>query len=393
MHRNLLVITITAVLFGLAFGVYDLVLPLWLAAQEINYVQMGWIFAVSNGVMIFVPIVTGWLADRFGRKNFFATSIGVCSLACLLTPMSAHMIAQTLMRLLHRTAAGVYEALQGVLVFESNRGRFMAFIRLARGGELTCHAMGAFLVWVLLSRHGLGTDLSIPLYAAFGLLVIAAVLVVVALREPKVDAADPLSQRRFNPIGLPRVLILLAAFNFVFMLGLSISHCHMMILFFKDKFDLADGQVAIVSMVHRVSLGLPMLLAGFWATRPSRPVFIITLVLEGAFISLTILPPGAVGAVAVWFIHDPIGAAIWAPMNAWYMQHYARPRQRAADVATVMAMSTLGMAIGPVIAGYLAVYEGPLVGSVRAIDLPFFASGLVVAASAVFVFFLPKAPR
>ena len=38
-----------------------------------------------------------------------------------------------------------------------------------------------------------------------------------------------------------------------------------------------------------------------------------------------------VGAVAVWFLHDPIGAAIWVPMNSWYMQHYARPDRRAAD--------------------------------------------------------------
>ena len=393
MRRNLVVITITAVLFGLSFGVYDLVLPLWLAASDISYVQMGWIFAVSNGVMIFVPIATGWLADRFGRKRFFAASIGLCSLACLATPMTVHIGAQTLLRLLQRTATGVYESLQGVLVFETNRSKFISFIRLARGGEFSCHALGAFLVWVLVSRHGLAGDLTIPLYAAFALLVVAFVLVVAALREPQIEEADPLSRRRFNLIGLPRVLILLAGFNFVFMLGLSISHCHMMVLFFKDKFLLSDGQVAVVSMVHRVSLGLPMILATFWASRPNRLWFVITLVLEGVFISLVILPAGVVGAVVVWFIHDPIGAAIWAPMNAWYMQHYARPQQRAADVATVMAMSTLGMAIGPVIAGYLAVYDGPLIGSLRAIDLPFFVSGLVVASSAVFVCFLPKAPR
>ncbi len=42
MRRNLVVVTLAAVLFGLAFGVYNLVLPLWLTTHGIDYIQMGW---------------------------------------------------------------------------------------------------------------------------------------------------------------------------------------------------------------------------------------------------------------------------------------------------------------------------------------------------------------
>jgi MFS family permease len=137
-----------------------------------------------------------------------------------------------------------------------------------------------------------------------------------------------------------------------------------------------------------------MILTGFWIVRPSKRLFVTTVVLEGIFISATVLPSGIVGAVLVWLLHDPIGAAIWGPMNAWYMHRYARPDCRAADVATIMAMSTLGMTIGPIIAGCLAEYGGPLPPFIsNAIDLPFLVSGFIVAVSAILAGFLPKADR
>jgi hypothetical protein len=199
---------------------------------------------------------------------------------------------------------------------------------------------------------------------------------------------------KINPFGLPRSLILLAVFNFVFMAGLSISHSQMMVLFFFDKFQLAEHQVAWVSIAHRISLGLPMIIAAIWVTRPSKWLFAATVLLEGVFVSLTVFPTTVVGAVAVWFLHDPFGAAIWAPMNAWYMQQYARPERRAADVATVLAMGTLGSGLGPILAGKLADYGGYVPSALSgAIDLPFFLSGAIVAASAILVCFLPKAGR
>ena len=394
MRRNFVVITITAVVFGLSFGVYDLVLPLWLKANGVDYVQMGWIFAVSNGMMILVPIVTGWLADRFGRKRFFATALACCAAACAATPMTASVALQTVLRILQRAATGVYEALQGVLVFETDRAKFIVSIRMARGFEFTCNALGALLVWVLIRGQTSGDKLALPMLVTAGLLVGAFFMVLIGLREPAPDEAGPLKKGSLNPFGLPPVLVLLAAFNFLFTLGLSISHSQMMLLFFYDKFQLAEHQVAWVSIAHRVSLGLPMILAAIWVSRPNKWLFAATVALEGLFVSAAVLPTNVVGAVAVWFLHDPIGAAIWMPMNAWYMQQYARPDRRAADVATVLAMATLGSVFGPVIAGRLAEYPGsvpaPLSG---AIDLPFLFSGAIVVLSAALVCFLPSAKR
>ncbi|MBN1346967.1 MAG: MFS transporter [Phycisphaerae bacterium] len=392
MKRNLVIIVVTAVLFGLAFGIYELILPLWLKRNGISYKQMGWIYAVSNVMMMLVPIVAGWLADHFGRKRFFSASVAACAAACLATPMTASVVAQTGLRLLQRAATGVYQALQEVLIFETNAIQFIVSIRLARGFEYTCHAVAALLVFFLVIGKTSTESLALPMYLAVTMLVIAFVLVVRWLREPREQQTRRLDVKRINPFGLPKVLILLAGFNFLFNAGLSISHSQLQLLFFEDKFDLANSQVAIVAIVHRISLGLPMMLAAFWMTRPRKWLFALTVALEGVFVSATVLPTTVVGAVAVWFLHDPIGAAIWVPMNAWYMQQFARPDHRAADVATVLAMGTLGMAIGPILGGYLAEWPGhvpaPLSG---AIDLPFFVSGVIVFFSAALVCFLPRA--
>ncbi len=394
MRRNVFVITTTAVIFGLSFGIYDLVLPLWLKENRISYAQMGWIYAASNLMMMLVPIGAGWLADLFGRKRFFSTSLALCAVACLATPVTASVAAQTLLRVLQRAASGIYEALQGVLVFETSSAAFLLNIRLARGFEFTCHALGALVVYALVWGKPGKEVLALPMFVACGLLVASFVLVVGWLREPRPEEAVQLVKKRINILGLPPVLILMAVFNFTFQLGLSISHSQMQLLFFEDKFDLANHHVALVSILHRISLGLPMMLAAFWVTRPNKGLFIFTVVLEGLFVSATVFPTGVVGAVAVWFLHDPIGAAIWVPMNAWYMQEYARPERRASDVATVLAMSTFGMAIGPLIAGWLADYTGPVPSFLSgSIDLPFFVSGLVVALSAIVVCFLPKPSR
>lgn len=394
MRRNVFVITITAVIFGLSFGIYDLVLPLWLKDNNISYAQMGWIYAASNLMMMLVPIGAGWLADLFGRKRFFSASLACCAVACLITPMTASVAAQTILRVLQRAASGVYEALQGVLVFETSSAAFLLNIRLARGFEFTCHALGALVVYLLVMGRTGKDVLALPMFLAFGLLLVSFVLVVGWLREPPPEQAATLVKKRINLFGLPRVLILMAAFNFVFQIGLSISHSQMQLLFFEDKFDLAKQHVAVISILHRMSLGIPMMLAAFWVTRPNRGLFVFTVVLEGLFVSATVFPTSVVGAVAVWFVHDPIGAAIWVPMNAWFMQEYARPERRASDVATVLAMSTLGMAIGPLIAGWLADYSGPVPSFLSgSIDLPFFVSGLVVTLSGILVCFLPKPSR
>lgn len=383
-------IIITAGLIGLALGVYNLVLPLWLKAHAISYVQIGWIFAVSNGIIIVVPIAAGQLADRFGWKRFFAAGIGCCAVVCLATPTTVNIGAQVTFRVLQRAGASVYQSLQDVLVFQTSRRNFTPSIRLSRGVEGTCHAIGAILVWVLIRRQTGSADLAFPLLVAGGLAGLAFILVMTRLRASDARRDSMRTKFSFRITGLPRELMLLGIFNFVFMLGLSISHSHMMILFFYDKFSLAEHQVAWVSMAHRLSLGLPMVLAAFWRIRPNKWWFAIAVVTEGSLISLTVLPSGVVGAVSVWLLHDPFGATIWIPMNSWYMQRYARPNRRAMDVTTVMAMSTLGTAVGPIIAGHLVDHgiPGPLSGS---IDLPFFVSGLVVVLSAGLVCLLPTA--
>jgi len=382
---------VAAVLFGLSFGVYDVVLPHWLDANGINYAQMGWIFALSNLAVIPIPILTGRLADLFGRKRLFAAGLACCSAACAATPLMGRWIAQLLLRAVFQASGSIYYALQGVLVFESGRSKFFRWIARTQGGEAIFTALGSAAVLVLISSRGLLQELRLPFYLAGGLLAAAFLLVTVRLTEPdRTDVAD-LNRRRFNPLMLPPTLVLLMVFNFVFLVGLSMSHSQMALLFFYDKFHLARRDTAWINIVHRLSLGVPMVVLTFWTLRPRRWLFVATVAMEGVFISATALPSDVRVAVVLWFLHDAVGAAIWSPINQWYLQHYARPEHRASNVATVLAISSLGTTVGPILAGRLARFGGPVPFPLtRAIDLPFFVSGIVVLLSAIVVCALPK---
>jgi len=392
MRGNVAVILIAAVLVGLSVGVYDVVLPHWLQANGISYAQMGWIFALSNLVMMPLPILTGRLADLFGRKRVFASGLACCTVACGTTPATATVFGQMLLRLVQQAGTSIYSSLQGVLVFESSRSTFLRLIARTQGGEAVFTALGSASVLILLHREATVTDLSRPFYLAGGLLALALILVLIKLREPQKAPAPELTRRRFNPLALPSVLILLTAYNFIFQVGLSMSHSQMALLFFYDKFHLVRRDTAWINVVHRISFGLPMVLSTFLIRRSNKWVFAGTVVLEGIFISATALPRSVTSAVALWFFHDALGASIWAPMNQWYMQHYARPEHRASNVATVIAISALGNTVGPIVAGWMAhstlPVPYPLSGT---IDLPFFFSGAVVILSVIPLLFLPQA--
>jgi MFS family permease len=391
MRGNVVVIVGVAILFGLSLGIYDVVWPHWLHANGINYSQMGWIFALSNLAIIPIPILSGRVADLLGRKRVFAAGLGCCSAAYALSPVTSRLSGQMVIRLIQQASAAVYASLQGVLVFESSRSKFLWLIARAQGGEAIFTALGSATVLVLVSRQGTLGELSPPFYIAGGLLALAVLSVTVWLREPQRAQIPELNQRKFNPFDLPPTLLLLTAYNFVFLVGLSMSHSQMSLLFFYEKFELARRDTAWISIVHRLSLGVPMVLSTLWISRPSKWLFVGTVFLEGVFISATALPNNVRVAVALWFFHDALGASLWSPVNQWYMQHYARPEHRASNVATVLALSSLGSTVGPILAGRLARYGGPIPFPLsQAIELPFFASGVLVSLSAILVCLLPR---
>jgi len=165
---------------------------------------------------------------------------------------------------------------------------------------------------------------------------------------------------------------------FLMTLGVNISHCFIMPLFFIQKFHISIAEAAVVLMIHRMMLGVPMFIYGnFMKGKNLKLIYITAMLYEGLSIGAAALIPNFLIAVVVWLTHDFIGAALWSPIQNHYVQEFAREESRGKDVSEAVALSSLGAVIAPFIAGALAPID---------ISLPFLASGIVVALTIIPLF-------
>jgi len=390
MNRQVKVIIGIAVLYGIGFGIYEFTLPLYLKDHGFNYRDMGWVYFFGALVQLGLAMYGTSLADWIGRKRVYVGGLLCGTSAYLLTPLTPMKWFQAGFKTLREAAQGIQANLQGVLVFENARGRFLQFFSRARGGEYACQAIGIFLAIRIIDAFASGYE---P--AFFGgavLMMMATLLAILFLREP---ARTESRHERIRLTSLVKLdlhpkLYLIALSMFLFTLGLFISHSQYLLLFFQEKFACKDGTLATIGILHRATLGVPMLFAMWLVRRPRKAIYVTAVVLEGVFLSVSALVGNFYWATGVWLMHDIVGAALWVPIQQHLILKYARPECRAADVARVNAMGAIGLLFGPLIAGELVHYTGslPAIFAGGPLDLPFFISGLVIILSALPLLFL-----
>jgi hypothetical protein len=176
---------------------------------------------------------------------------------------------------------------------------------------------------------------------------------------------------------MERNLLLIAASGFVFAAGLSTSHCFVMPLFFTRKFGSSESVVAWVMLLHRFTIGVPMLLVGQLGLRHLKVAYISTMVAEGLALIGSVLAPSFLSSAFIWLLHDLIGAGIWQPIQYMIIQAYSNDATRGLEVGKVLTLAGLGGIIGPLVAGALFGHW---------VNGPFLLSGVLMAASAVPLF-------
>jgi predicted MFS family arabinose efflux permease len=264
------------------------------------------------------------------------------------------------------------ETLHPIILYEESRGRFMDFMGKTRGMEFLCQGLGTLITGLLIVRLGTGGNLLL----AGAMLAVGFVLFWLFFQE-----SGERPSATSNTGGLLQLfsfdmhwnLKVITASMFIFNVGLTTSHCFIMPLFFSDKFGVTPSTVAWVMVGHRLTIALPLLIAGTLAIRKLKGVYIWTLALEGAILSASALIPNFYGAAAVWLLHDLVGAGVWIPIQNLIIQDYTRPENRALEVGKLLAFGGVGTIIGPFIAGRL---------SDSNISAPFFVSGLLMVVAA-----------
>jgi len=360
---------VVSVLFGAAGGIYEFVLPYYLAGRGLSFVHMGFVFALSTLAMFAVRLGLGNLADQWGSKRLYLLALSSVALACFGTPLTASLGALVLLKTVREIGVLARDTAHPILLYAETRTRFADFIGKTRGAEALFQAVGTFVAGMGIAMVGAGG----AMWLAGASLGAGAVLLALGVRAGRAAPVAAAGAGRLFRFDLPRNLRVIMASGFVFSAGLSTSHCFIMPLFFSGKFAASPGAVANVMVIHRLTSVAPLLLAGCLPVRHYRAIYIGAMVFEGLSIAAAAYVPSFAGAAAVWLLHDLLGAGLWIPIQSAIIQDECRETSRGLDLSKTLAVAALGGAIGPVVAGYL---------SEVSLDAPFVVSGVLVAASA-----------
>lgn len=383
MSGNLWLVLSTAVFFGLATGIYEYVLPLFLKGQGISFGQMGVIFALAGLIMVVVRIYMGGLTDRLGRKPMLGGALLLCGLATAAPPLFFGLAAQLGLKIARDIAALTRETVFPIVLYEEHRGGFLNFIGKFRGIEFLLQAGGTFSAGLIVTLAGVGHTAGgyeVALLVAGGALSLSCLIWMAGFRShytPPREQGMNLSAL-FN-LDLHHNLRVILFAGLLLTLGVQLSHSFFLPIFFKQRFGIPDGMNAGLMALHRVTIALPMLIVGNLRLKNLRAWYIWGYLIEGVTLALTAVLPNFWASAGVFLLHDLVGAGIWAPIQASLIQRYSRDAARGAEVGKVLAWTSLGAVVGPLLAGQLAELH---------VILPFLCSGLITLVAAIPLFWL-----
>ena len=385
-RRALIALLIAGAFQATAFGIYEFGLPLYLEFLKVSFTSMGIIFGLSQFGILAVRYLVGSRSDVVGRKPFLVDALGLITVSTAVLPAVSGTMPLAAAKMVRDAAGVVRDAMRSLAVYEAAGARFVRWIGRAIGSEFFFMAVGAVSGGWLITR--LGWSWTFGVSAALS--AAATVTVWRWFREDpgivRTSAATTGSNRgvtRWLGIALPPNLWVLTASSFVFNVGLTMSHTFYLTLFFKHKFGFTVPALGALQMAHRFSLGIPMMVAGQWMDRPGlrrhyKAIFIVSMAAQGVCLSLTAILPGAALACGFFILHDILGATFFSPIQADFLQRWARPAWRGRDVALATGLGSLGAILGPLLAGFL-------LDRLAWRDGPFLASGLVIIVSSLVI--------
>lgn len=380
MKKIFIVLFLTTGFCGLSTGLFDFTYPVFLDRTGISFKNMGWIFSTSFFFIFFIRIYFGHISDIIGRKFFYSLSLFLLSFAQFTTTFLKKFIPLLVLKSIREIALTLKETFQPVVVYEFDKKKFLNLIGKINGIEFFLAGVGTFIAGFAILKTGAKNTLiisSVPVFFAFMLFY----LFYKEKRNNSIkDKKDFHPSVIFEKINNP-VLKKIIAVGFIINFGVFISHSFFMPLFFLKKFSVSPFILGIVLALHRVSLGLPLLITGKLVKKYHKKVFLYTIIFQGITISLTVFMPNFLLACIMFLLHDILGASFWQPIYNGYIQKFSREGKRGKDTSVVFAYTSIGKILSPVLAGYLATIN---------INFPFFFSGFITIFAFIPILTLPE---
>jgi hypothetical protein len=184
---------------------------------------------------------------------------------------------------------------------------------------------------------------------------------------PAREAVRRLNVKEIFSFDLTGKLRYLTIIYFILNVDTGLSHGPTMPIFFRYRFGMSLAVIAALMVVHRLSLGFPMLFAGRVRGKNLKSFYLISLILSGISLVLTPFIPRASIAIPVWIAHDLLGASVYVPIHNYLTQKCAGEDIRGLHVGKSFAYGSLGVVVGYFLSGYLYNFH---------VGAPFFAAGI-----------------
>lgn len=372
---GLIALTISTWFFGFSFGLYEILLPLYMDSLSISLIDIGYVFTISALFIAFLSIILGAKSDVYGRKIFMISALLLGGFSHLLTPFFNSVIMIAIVKTMFDSAVAIRGAVFTPMVYEQDRQSFISSYSRIAGLEFISQAIGLISAGLLVSIFDYRAAFTISsVLQIIGFLILALFFKenrVVGEKKVLKVRGERNVEKKFS-----RKLKILSLSGIVLLAGSSATHYFTMTLFFSKKFSLSPEVLSVLMTVHRLSLGIPMLyndriIKG--SKRFSYKSFLILFTtMQGLFTALATLPEGFLASAFIWLLHDPFGASVWFTLRNYLIQRYSGDETRGRDYNIVSFISSIGNIIGPFMAGYF--------GSMN-INLPFLIGGLIMILS------------
>jgi DHA1 family multidrug resistance protein-like MFS transporter len=352
-NKILFLLSSTAFLISLGFGVLIPFLPIYLQVLGISSMDIGIIFSSYTIGLLLARYPAGYLNDMCGGKWVMVGGMSLFSVSLLAMLLAKTTTIFCFLRFVQGTGSGLYSvsAITYLSTFTAYRTRgevLGSFDMFSRLGVVMGPAVGGFLLALYDFKA------SIVVGAFFSLLVIP-------ILAKKVENIRPQPQRKEKRellcTILPKVkkvspFIVLIFCSMISMVALS-SIQLVLPLFLKNEMEIPVYQIGLIMTVGPLCIALTALLYGKLSDAFGRKLFISWGLISYAalFLFLTIVSKIGLVEIFITFVIMSGAGALFPPLVS-AVSELVKRESRGKGMALFGMFNGMGNLIGPIIVGF-----------------------------------------
>jgi len=352
--RNIVLLGLVSLLNDISSEIIQPVLPLFISSLGGNFLAIGLIGGVSDGLPSIIKFFAGYWSDRLGRrKPLVVGGYGISALAKLLLAFSLTWQQVFLWKTIERCGKGLRSAPRDAMISESaDKSRRGWGFGLHRSMDSAGAVIGSILAYLLWQS---GLNYSSILLAA-GVLAVLALLPFYRVRE---SSSHPESRLSMNPADLSPNLRKFLAISALFALG---NFSYMFFILRASSLFSGEERIALPLLLYVLfntvyaGLALPV---GIWSDRIGRKR---VLAMGYALFALTAVGFAFVSSLAGLTVLFALYGLVFALVDASeraFISDLSRARFRGTSLGIYYGVVGMAAILSSLIAGGLWDMYGP----------------------------------